>query len=133
MARLLGMLHMYHLRGGDYQVSPCNMRERSSKIAGTLGDAEATALAHSLLGISRHLMGDLNGARVELEAALEPGPGAPAGRAVYFGFDHLQLGQSRTGHDALAAGLSGAGDRQAPIKRSTMPSGCTIRCRSRLC
>jgi predicted ATPase/DNA-binding winged helix-turn-helix (wHTH) protein len=87
MAGMLGMLHMYHLRGGDYRLA-LQYAEHSSRIAGKLGDAKLTTLAHSLLGISRHLMGDLNGARVELEAALEDESGAAVGRAVYFGFDH---------------------------------------------
>jgi predicted ATPase/DNA-binding winged helix-turn-helix (wHTH) protein len=85
--RLLGPLHMYHLRRGDFRIS-LKYAQRSSEIASTLGDARATALAHALLGISLHVMGDLRGARVELEAALEPGPGSPTSRTIYFGFDH---------------------------------------------
>lgn len=88
MAGMLGMLHMYHLRSGDYRLA-LRYAEHSSMIASRLGDVRLTTLAHSLLGISRHLVGDLNGARVELEAALEHESGAAAGRAVYFGFDHL--------------------------------------------
>lgn len=86
-ARLLGPLHMYHVRGGDLKTS-LQIANRSCEIARTLGDAGATTLAHALLGISLHLMGDLRGARAELEAALESGPGAAASRAIYFGFDH---------------------------------------------
>jgi len=85
--RLLGPLHMYHVRGGDFKLT-LDYAKRSREIAGTLGDAGATALAHALLGISLHLMGDLRGARSELEAALAPGPGSPRGRPIYFGFDH---------------------------------------------
>jgi len=70
--RLLGPLHMYHVRGGDFK-SSLQYARRSSEIASTLNDAGATALPHALLGISLHLMGDLRGARMELEAALEPG------------------------------------------------------------
>ena len=87
MAGLLGMLHMYHLRGGDFRVA-LQYAEHSAKIASRLDDAGITALAHALLGISRHLMGDLSRARVELEAALELGPGVSTSRAIYFGFDH---------------------------------------------
>jgi predicted ATPase/DNA-binding winged helix-turn-helix (wHTH) protein len=87
MAGLLGMLHMYHLRGGDFGLA-LQYAEHSSKIASRLGDVRVTALAHALLGISRHLMGDLRGARAELEAALAAGPGAATSRAIYFGFDH---------------------------------------------
>ena len=87
MAGMLGMLHMYHLRGGDYRLA-MQYAEHSSKIASRLGDVRMTALAHSLLGISLHLMGDLSGARAELDAALEPEYGVATSRAVYFGFDH---------------------------------------------
>ncbi|PWT87054.1 MAG: transcriptional regulator [Proteobacteria bacterium] len=85
--RLLGPLHMYHVRGGDFKLT-LGYAKRSAEIARTLGDAGATALAHALLGISLHLMGDLHAARVELEAAIETGPGSPASRTIYFGFDH---------------------------------------------
>jgi predicted ATPase/DNA-binding winged helix-turn-helix (wHTH) protein len=85
--RLLGPLHMYQVRGGDFAAS-LHYAKRSSEIAGTLADSGTTALAHALLGISLHVMGDLNGARTELEAALEPGAGGPGGRTIYFGFDY---------------------------------------------
>jgi hypothetical protein len=85
--RLLGPLHMYHLRRGDFKIS-LQYAKRSSEIASTLDDAGATALAHALLGTSLHVMGDVSGARVELEAALAPGPGSPTSRTIYFGFDH---------------------------------------------
>ena len=85
--RLLGPLHMYHTRAGDFKMA-LDYANRSSEIAATLGDPSATALAHALLGISLHLMGDLKGARAELEAALEPGASPQIGRAIYFGFDH---------------------------------------------
>ncbi len=64
MAGLLGMLHMYHLRGGDFRTA-LQYAEHSSKVASRLDDAGMTTLAHALLGISHHLMGDLEGARVE--------------------------------------------------------------------
>jgi predicted ATPase len=86
-ARLLGPLHMYHLRAGDFRIC-LQYAKRSSEIASSLGDAGATALAHALLGISLHVMGDVRSARVELEAALAPGSGSPMSRAIYFGFDH---------------------------------------------
>src|SRR5262249_7441702 len=84
--RLLGPLHMYHLRSGDFEIC-LQYAKRSCEIASTLDDVAATALAHALWGISLHVMGDVSGARVELEAALESGPGSPGGRTIYFGFD----------------------------------------------
>jgi predicted ATPase/DNA-binding winged helix-turn-helix (wHTH) protein len=85
--RLLGPLHMYHVRGGDFKIS-LQYAKRNSEIATTLGDAGATALAHALMGISLNLMGDMSGARAELEAALDPGPGPPRNRTIHFGFDY---------------------------------------------
>ena len=81
---------MYHLRGGDFRTS-LQYATRSSTIAGTLGDAGATALAHALMGISLHLVGNLNEARIQLEAALEPGPDSPTSRTTYLGFDRYRF------------------------------------------
>jgi predicted ATPase/DNA-binding winged helix-turn-helix (wHTH) protein len=85
--RLLGPLHMYLTRSGDF-ISALQYAKRCSEIASTLGDAGVTALAHALLGISLHLMGDVSGARAELEAALKAEPDSPTSRRIYFGFDH---------------------------------------------
>ena len=85
--RLQGPLHMYHLRSGDFRMA-LQYAKRSSEIANKLGDVGTTAMAHALMGISLHVMGDLSGARRELEAALEPGRGSPTNRTIYFGFDH---------------------------------------------
>ena len=65
----LGMLHMFHFRGGDFNTALHHAR-RCRAVAGTIEDPAATALAHSILGRSLHLMGDHSGARVELEASL---------------------------------------------------------------
>ncbi len=85
--RLLGPLHMFHFRGGDFKIA-LQYAKRGSEIAASLGDAGATALAHTLMGISLHAMGDINGARAELDAALGPKRGSQTIRTVYFGFDH---------------------------------------------
>lgn len=89
-AAMLGMLQLFHLRGGDYRLA-LRCAEHSSMIASKLDNIRLKTMAHSLLGISRHLAGDLNGARVELEAALESESSSAAGRVAYFGFDHLSL------------------------------------------
>jgi tetratricopeptide (TPR) repeat protein len=68
-AGLLGVLHMFHFRGGDFNTALHHAR-RCRAVAGTIEDPAATALAHSILGRSLHLMGDHSGARVELEASL---------------------------------------------------------------
>ena len=85
--RLLGPLHVYHMRCGAFKVA-LQYARRSCEIAGALDDPGATALAHALLGCSLHLMGDLNGGREELEAALALRPESPNNRTIYFGCDH---------------------------------------------
>jgi predicted ATPase/DNA-binding winged helix-turn-helix (wHTH) protein len=84
---LLGPLHMFHFRTGDFETA-LHYAKRSSAVAATTGDPAAIALAHSLLGIALHLMGDLGGARAELEAALRHGPGSQRTNTIYLGFDH---------------------------------------------
>jgi hypothetical protein len=89
--RLLGPLHMFHLRGGDFKAT-LDYARRCSTIAETVGDSVATALAHSILGISLHLTGDLSRARHELEAALEHWPGFQQASTIYLGFAITAIG-----------------------------------------
>jgi predicted ATPase/DNA-binding winged helix-turn-helix (wHTH) protein len=84
---LLGPLFFYSMRSGEFRVCLEHAR-RASEIAVALGNPATTAMAHTLLGISLTLMGDLGGAEAELDAALEAGKGAPVSRTVHFGFDH---------------------------------------------
>lgn len=84
---LLGPLFFYYLRSGEFRICLEHAR-RGAEIAGTLDEPAAAALAHTLLGISLTLMGDLGGAEAELDAALEAGKEAPAGRPIHVGFDH---------------------------------------------
>jgi predicted ATPase/DNA-binding winged helix-turn-helix (wHTH) protein len=67
---MLGMLHMFHFRSGDFKTA-LRYAERSRAVAGTIEDSAANALAHSIWGRSLHLMGDLGGARAALEACLQ--------------------------------------------------------------
>jgi len=106
--RLLGPLHLFHLRTADFKAC-LHYAQRSCDVARTIGDPAIIAFAHSLSGISRHLMGDLGGARLELEAALEHGPSSQQTSTVYIGFDHYNwaaIALARTlwlqGHPARA-------------------------------
>jgi len=67
---LLGLLRMLHFRGGDFKTA-LHYAKRSRAVAETIDDPAAIALAHSMLGRSLHVTGDLNAARVELEASLQ--------------------------------------------------------------
>jgi predicted ATPase len=85
--QLLGLLHMFHHRAGDFKTA-LHYAKRCSAISGTVADPASIALAHSLLGRSLRHIGDLDGARLELEAALQHGRGSPRTRTLYLGFDH---------------------------------------------
>ncbi|MES1150133.1 MAG: transcriptional regulator, partial [Bradyrhizobium guangdongense] len=65
-AGLLGMLHMFPFRGGEFSVA-LSFARRCRTLAEDVDDPAALALARSILGRSLLMMGDLNGARVELE------------------------------------------------------------------
>ncbi len=88
--RLLGPLNMFHLRTGAFKIA-LQYAERCSTIARTTEDPVAQELAHSILGISLHLSGDLIGARAELEAALRRDPQSRLTSTVYLGFDGRSL------------------------------------------
>jgi len=84
--RLLGPLNMFHLRIGDFKTA-LHYAKRCSAIAGSVEDSVAIALAHSILGISLHLAGELGSARAELEAALRDGPRSQLTTTIYLGFE----------------------------------------------
>ena len=88
--RLLGPLHMFHLRGGDFKAA-LHYARRCSAIAETLGDPVATALAHSILGISLHLTGDLSGARARARGGARTLARLPTGQ---YDLSRLRLQQS---------------------------------------
>src|ERR1700737_5044185 len=67
--RLLGRLHIFYERIGDFHTA-LRIAEHSNQVALEIADPVGIAAAHSLLGISYHLMGDQNSAREHLEAAL---------------------------------------------------------------
>jgi predicted ATPase/DNA-binding winged helix-turn-helix (wHTH) protein len=87
--RLLGMLHMFHHRIGDIKSALVYAR-RGPAVSRTIADPATVALAHSMLGVSLHLTGDFDGARVELEAAVRHGSGSERAGWTYFGFDGCQ-------------------------------------------
>jgi predicted ATPase len=66
---LLGMLHVFHFRGGDFNTA-LRYAKHNRALADTIEDPAALALAQSILGRSLYLMGHLSGARLELEASL---------------------------------------------------------------
>jgi predicted ATPase len=88
--RLLGPLNMFHLRIGDFNTA-LRYATRCAANAKVVEDPVDAALAHSILGISLHLNGDLSGARAELEAALNGEPHSQRTTTIYLGFDGKSL------------------------------------------
>jgi predicted ATPase/DNA-binding winged helix-turn-helix (wHTH) protein len=84
--QLLGPLNMYHLRAGNFATA-LEYAKRGFGAIGTVEDSVAIAVARHLFGISLHLCGDLVGARVQLEAALDRRPGPQRTSAAYLGFE----------------------------------------------
>ncbi|MBB2161646.1 ATP-binding protein [Gluconacetobacter sacchari] len=84
--QVLGPLQMFYLRTGEFKTA-LTYAERCSDLAGILGDSVSTTLAHSLMGISLHLSGELGRAQTALEAALRCGPRADRTTTDYLGFD----------------------------------------------
>ncbi|ESY86457.1 transcriptional regulator [Mesorhizobium sp. LNHC229A00] len=84
--QVLGPLQMFHLRTGGFRAA-LDYAERCSAVACELEDSVSTTLAHSLMGISLHLNGELGRAQTSLEAALRYGPRSGRTTTNYLGFD----------------------------------------------
>ena len=120
---------MFHHRIGDFKTT-LHYARRSSAVAETIADPAAIALAHCLLGSSLHHVGDLGGARVELEAALQRRAGLSADQHDLSRLRALQLRRHRPGTDAVAARPSGSGrGTRTPERRGRRihgPSGAAV-------
>jgi len=84
---LLNVLHLFHTRVADFN-GTLEYAERGAAVAKRIGAPAAIALAHSLLGSSLLHIGELAGARRELEEALLSGPSAQQAGAIYLDFEH---------------------------------------------
>ncbi|MGY8668524.1 winged helix-turn-helix domain-containing protein [Bradyrhizobium sp. UFLA05-109] len=84
---LMNLLHLFHTRVADFN-GTLQYAERGAAIARRIGGPAAMALAHSLLGSSLLHIGDLAGARRELEKARLGGPSARRAGTVYIDFEH---------------------------------------------
>ena len=126
---LLGALHMFHGRIGDFGAALL-YAERGSAISRTIADPAALAFGHRLLGIALHHAGDLPGARRELEAAPLSVPRSQQTSTAYVGFDDsilVDTGLARTlwlqGHPVQAVerarqAVSRAAELEHPVTLS---------------
>ncbi len=89
--QLLCPLHMFHFRIGDLK-STLYYGQRIRDVAEAIGDPAAMTLAYTFMGIPLHVTGDLESARVQLEAAVQHGPGTQRTSLTYLGFDNVAGG-----------------------------------------
>jgi predicted ATPase/DNA-binding winged helix-turn-helix (wHTH) protein len=120
--RMLGRLHMFHHRIGEFRAA-MYYAERSCAVAKSIGSAAATALARCQLGISLNYLGDLGDARAELEAALQQGQGAQRTSTILHGFDHYNI---TSGYLARTLWLQGYPDQATRRARLTVEQATRI-------
>jgi hypothetical protein len=85
------MLHMFHFRSGDFNVA-LSIAKRCRALADTVDDPAGLALAHSILGRSLLMMGDLSGAR-RTRSAVRGLVAVPASDTIYLVHDrHFRAG-----------------------------------------
>jgi predicted ATPase/DNA-binding winged helix-turn-helix (wHTH) protein len=120
--RLLGRLHNFYERIGDFHRA-LQIAELSITVASETGDPVGIEAAHSLLGISHHLMGDQASARKHLEAALIRPPVSQRINTFYFGFDH----RNRAGIAlARTLWLQGYSDQAVAVARQTVEEAAAL-------
>lgn len=128
--RLLGLLHMFHHRIGDFRAA-FSYATRSTRVAATVKDPTAVAAAHCILGVTLHHMGDFGAAGVELDSAREHRPGPQRTGKIYLGLDHrswaggtLARNLWLQGHPTLAAQLAYESVNEAT--RAVRPTALSI-------
>lgn len=85
--RLISQLHSFHRRVGNFD-QMLAIADRSKAVAEEMADPVGIAAAHSLLGVSHHLIGNQAAARPHLEKALAQGPGFHPAKDRRFGFHY---------------------------------------------
>ena len=83
---LRSLLHMFHFRGGEFREAMENARQCRA-IAAAVEDPAAMVLAHSILGRSLHMAGELGAARIELEALAAQRPRVGHASTLYLSYD----------------------------------------------
>jgi hypothetical protein len=85
--RLIGQLHSFYRRAGNFD-RMLAVAQRGEAVAKEMADPTGIMAAHSLLGLSHHLIGNQVEARAHLEAPLAPAPASNSAKARRFGFHY---------------------------------------------
>jgi predicted ATPase/DNA-binding winged helix-turn-helix (wHTH) protein len=120
--RLLGRLHIFHERIGDFR-GALKFAESGRVVAALIGDSVGIAQSHSALGISRHLEGDTLGAHANLEAALAEFPASQRIDSFHLGFDYRNRARIAL---ARTLWLEGYPDRAVMVARQTVEEAETF-------
>ena len=120
--RVLGRLHIFHERIGDFRTA-LEYAERGEAVAAKIGDPVGIAEAHSALGISRHLEGNCGSARLHLEAASIELPTSVRIDTFHFGFDYRNRARIAL---ARALWLEGFPEQAIAVARETVAEAETF-------
>ena len=120
--RLLGRLHIFHERIGDFR-GALKFAESGQVVAASIGDSVGIAQSHSALGISRHLEGDTLSAHAHLEAALVELPASQRIDSFHLGFDYRNRARIAL---ARTLWLEGYPDRAVMVARQTVEEAETF-------
>jgi predicted ATPase len=120
--QLLGGLHLFHERIGEFSKS-LPFAQRSEAVARAIADPVAIAAAHSWLGISHHLMGNVEVAQTHLEAAL-------ASPRICENFDTTRIGFEYHNRARITLArnlwLRGYPDQAAHVARRTVEEAAAL-------
>jgi predicted ATPase/DNA-binding winged helix-turn-helix (wHTH) protein len=120
--RLIGRLHIFHERAGEFH-NALVFAQRGEAVAAGIGDPVGIAAAHSMLGISHHLMGDQAAAQMHLEAVLAQPAASQRIGTMYFGFHHRNRARIAL---ARTLWLRGFPDQAVRVARETVDEAAGI-------
>jgi predicted ATPase len=120
--RVLGRLHIFHERAGDFHRALA-FAQRGESVAREIADPVGIAAAQSLLGLSYHLIGNQAYARTHLEAALVQPPASQRINTIHFGFHHRNRARIAL---ARTLWLQGCPDQAVRLARQTVDEAGAI-------
>jgi predicted ATPase len=120
--RLLGRLHIFHERAGDFHQALA-FAQRGETVATEIADPVGIAAARSLLGLSYHLIGNPVDARTHLEAALVQRSESQRINTIHFGFHYRNRARIAL---ARTLWLQGCPDQAVRLARQTVNEAAAI-------